>query len=73
MIRGLWAEEATRLLSEQWVNVYEVSGLSEAIFYCSLQVQDLGQFLGEFGAADWFIEPTDEDGNVMSMQEALQR
>jgi hypothetical protein len=58
MIKGLWADDAAKLLPHQWVNVYEISGILGANFYCSLQVQELNKFINEFGAADWFLELT---------------
>jgi hypothetical protein len=68
MIKGIWADEANQFHPEQWVNVYEISPLG-AIYYSSCQVKHLD--LEELGGWDYGIEPTDEDGNVMSMTAAL--
>jgi len=68
MIKGIWADEADQLHPEQWVNVYEVSPLG-AIYCFSCQVKNFD--LDELDGWDYGLEPTDEDGNVMSVPEAL--
>ena len=69
MIHGIWADMADQFHPLQWVNVYEIS--FGAIFHSSCQVKDLD--LEELGDWDYGLEPTDENGNVMSVNEARQR
>jgi hypothetical protein len=68
MIFGLYADEAiTKFAPGQWVNVYEVlprGYLSEATM-SSLPEEVLDDPEG------YFLEPTDDDGNPMSLRRAL--
>ncbi len=41
MIKGVYADEANKLNPEQWVNIYHVDFMGEAIFHSSCQVKDL--------------------------------
>ena len=67
MIKGIYAEEADQLHPEQWVNVYEIDVCGRAIYHSSCQVKELDlDYPEEYG-----LEPTDEDGNLMSVKEAL--
>jgi hypothetical protein len=67
MIKGIYADEADKLNPEQWVNVYEIDVCGRAIFHSSCQVKELDlEYPEEYG-----LEPTDEDGNWMSLFEAL--
>lgn len=67
MIKGIYADEADKLNPEQWVNVYQIDFTGRAIFHSSCQVEELDlDYPEEYG-----LEPTDEDGNLMSLQEAF--
>jgi hypothetical protein len=68
MVFGLYADEAmTRFAPGQWVNVYEVlpAGYVSEATMSSLPDEVLDD------PEDYFLEPTDEDGNPMSLRQAL--
>lgn len=67
MIKGIYAEFAEQLNPEQWVNVYEIDVCGRAVFYCSCQVKELDLDDPE----EYGLEPTDSDGNLMSVKEAF--
>lgn len=67
MIKGIYADEADKLHPEQWVNVYEIDVCGRAIYHSSCQVKDLNLDEPE----EYGLEPTDEDGNLMSVKEAF--
>jgi hypothetical protein len=70
MIQGIWLDEAEKFHPEQWVNVYEVSAVG-VIYSCSCQVADLNK-LSE-GFWEYGLEPTDENGNPISVKAAIAR
>jgi hypothetical protein len=66
-IKGIYADESERFHPEQWVNVYELDVCGRTVFYCSCQVKDLDLDDEE----EYGLEPTDADGNVISVKTAL--
>jgi hypothetical protein len=69
MIKGIYADEADELHPEQWVNVYKIDVYGRAIYHSSCQVNELDLDDPE----EYGLEPTDEDGNLMSVIEAFKR
>lgn len=67
MIKGIYADEADKLHPEQWVNVYQIDVTDGAIYHSSCQVKELNLDDSE----EYGLEPTDEDGNLMSVKQAL--
>lgn len=67
MIKGIYADEADRLHPEQWVNIYHVDFMGEAIFHSSCQVKDLNLDDPE----EYGLELTDENGNVRGARKRL--
>jgi hypothetical protein len=59
MIRGIWAEDAHTLNPEQWVNVYEVGVMDDAVFQLTCQVKELPDLI-DLKMADYCLEPTEE-------------
>jgi hypothetical protein len=67
MIKRIYADEADKLNPEQWVNVYHVDFMGEAIFHSSCQVKDLNLDKPE----EYGLELTDENGNVRGARKRL--
>jgi hypothetical protein len=67
MIKGIYADEASSLHPEQWVNVYHLDFTGKAIFHSSCQVKDLNLDEPE----EYGLELTDEDGNVRGVRKRL--
>lgn len=65
-IKGIYGDESHLFSPEQWVNVY-VNHCDRAIFYASMQVKDLKEF---FDHDEFLLEPTTEEGEIMSIAEA---
>jgi hypothetical protein len=69
MINGVYADEAYKLDPEQWVNVYHLDFMDEAIYHSSCQVKELNlEYPEEYG-----LELVDENGDLMSFKEAFNR
>lgn len=71
MIHGIWSDEADRFHPDQWVNVWLVHACQTSEFYCSAQVKDLPELMADHD--EYGLEPTDEDGTVMTVSEAVRR
>ena len=67
IVRGIWADEH-RFDPEQWVNVYQVEIYDRLSYYTSCQVKELEQLGVDTG--EFYLEPTDEDGNLMAISQA---
>lgn len=66
MIIGLYADEAHRLKSDVWVNDWEIDGDGRAEFYGDCRVEDL-----DVSDSDYGLEPVDEEGNAIALENAL--
>lgn len=67
-ILGIQADLAELFHPDQWVNVYDaVTGG----FFCECQVQHLVVVLMDREPADYHLQPTDEAGVAMALNEAL--
>lgn len=66
-IKGVWAD-LHRFHANQWVNVYQLEGYGGLSYYTSCQVKELEQLGAD--TEEFFLEPTDEDGNLISVREA---
>jgi hypothetical protein len=67
-IKGIYGDESHLFNPEQWVNVY-VNQCDRAIYWGSMQVQDLKYHDDH---EEFLLEPTTEDGEIMSIAEAKQ-
>ena len=66
MIIGIYAEDRHLLHPDQWVNVYVLGECDRASYYCSSQVKDLGDLDDD----EYGLEPVNEYGDEMSVEEA---
>lgn len=66
-IKGIYGDESHLFSPEQWVNVY-VNQCDRAIYYMSCQVEDLKYYDDH---EDFLLEPTTEDGELMTVAEAM--
>lgn len=68
LIKGIYGDESHLFSPKQWVNVYVNQG-DHAIYYMTCQVEDLkdNDDLDEF-----LLEPTNGDGELMTVAEAKQ-
>jgi hypothetical protein len=68
MICGLYADEAaSKFAPAQYVNVYEVPTRA---FYCDARMDSLPEEVAD-DPEGYFLEPTTEGGDVMSLRAAL--
>lgn len=82
-VYGVTAELADEFSPQQWVNLYQLDpGLEEAElhFWRKCQIRDIPAILaGSFCTGDhaflsnFALEPLDEQGNVISVQQALDK
>jgi hypothetical protein len=68
MINVIYQLRLHKLHPEQWVNVYHIDFMGEAIFHSSCQVKDLNLDDEE----EYGLEPIDEDGNLMSVKDVVE-
>lgn len=72
-INGVPAEEAYRFHPEQWVNLwlFQYNGSNDVSFYCCSQVWNLAEAIGDYDIDEFVLEPVTEDGEEMSLQQAI--
>ncbi|TYQ29187.1 hypothetical protein PseudUWO311_03395 [Pseudanabaena sp. UWO311] len=70
MIKGIYGDEYQQFQPEQWVNVYRRDSCDRAIYYATMQIDDL-KWRDE-PLEDFLLEPVTEMGDVMSVEEAKQ-
>jgi hypothetical protein len=71
---GITADLGGELDPEQWVNLYQldpIQGEAEIHYRGKYQVKDLSIVLADQALAQFVLEPLDEQGNVISVQQAL--
>lgn len=71
---GITADLASEFDPEQWVNLYQIDpiqGEAQIHFRGKHQVKDLSEVLSEQSPAQFVVEPLDGQGNVISVQQAL--
>jgi hypothetical protein len=69
MIGGIYGDEYKQFHPEQWVNVYKRDCIDRAIYYATMQIDDLKW---REDLEDFLLEPITETGDVMSVEEAKQ-
>jgi hypothetical protein len=69
LIKGIYGDESHLFSPEQWVNVY-VNQCDRAVYYSTTQVKYLKQE-PDYDLEDFLLEPVTEDGEVMSVKEAM--
>jgi hypothetical protein len=69
MIGGIYGDEYKQFHPEQWVNVYKRDCIDRAIYYATMQIDDLKC---REDLEDFLLEPVTEIGDVMSVEEAKQ-
>ena len=70
VIKGIYGDESHLFSPKQWVNVY-VNQCDRAVYYCTTQVKYLKQE-PDYDLEDFLLEPTTEEGEIMSIDEAKQ-
>jgi hypothetical protein len=73
-VHGILADLADELSPEQWINLYQldpVEGEAHLHYRGKYQVKELPQILANASLTDYALEPLDEQGNVISVQQAL--
>lgn len=73
-IYGIMADLAGEFSPEQWVNLYQldpVLGEAELHFWRRCRVKEIPDVLGNAALSGFAVEPIDEHGNVISVQQAL--
>jgi hypothetical protein len=73
-IYGITADLANEFSPEQWVNLYQldpVLGEEELHFWRKCQVKEIPDVLGSAALSRFAVEPLDDQGNVISVQQAL--
>jgi len=71
---GVTADLADEFAPNQWINLYQIDpiqGEAEIHYRGRYQVKDLSVVLADRAIAEFVLEPLDEQGNVISVQEAL--
>jgi hypothetical protein len=68
MVKGIYGDEYQQFKDEQWVNVYRRDCTDRAIYYATMQIDDLKW--RDDPLEDFLLEPVTEDGEVMSVEEA---
>lgn len=71
---GITADLAAEFTPEQWVNLYQIDpiqGESQIHYRGKHQVKDLTVVLIDQSPAQFVLEPLDEQGNIISVQQAL--
>jgi hypothetical protein len=69
MIGGIYGDEYQQFNRDQWVNVYRRDSCDRAIYYATMQIDDLKW---REDLEDFLLEPVTEMGEVMSVEEAKQ-
>lgn len=69
MIGGIYGDEYQQFNRDQWVNVYRRDSCDRAIYYATMQIDDLKW---RENLEDFLLEPVTEMGDVMSVEEAKQ-
>jgi len=67
-IRGIYGDEWHLFSSKQWVNVY-VNQSDRAVYWGTMQIEDLKYHDDH---EEFLLEPTTEDGELISVAEAKQ-
>lgn len=73
-IVGITADLSDEFSPEQWVNLYQldpIQGEAEIHYRGKYQVKDLSVVLADRSPAQFVLEPLDGQGNVISVQQAL--
>jgi hypothetical protein len=73
-IHGITADMAEELNAQQWVNLYRLDpalGEQQLHYVGKYQVKDLSTILANNNLSDFAVEPLDEQGNVISVQQAI--
>ena len=73
-VRGVTAELAQEFHPEQWVNVYQLDPElgEEALHYRGrCQIKALAHLIGASGRDQFALEPLDQAGHVISVQQAF--
>jgi hypothetical protein len=71
---GITADLADEFSPEQWVNLYQLDPVQREDhlhYWGKCQVKDLPDMLSDTLPSDFALEPLDEQGNVISVQQAL--
>lgn len=71
---AITADLSDEFSPEQWVNLYQldpVQGEAEIHYRGKYQVKDLSVVLADRSPAQFVLEPVDGQGNVISVQQAL--
>lgn len=71
---GITADLADEFSPEQWVNLYQldpIQGEAEIHYRGKYQIKDLSHLLANQSLAQFVLEPLDEQGNIISVQQAL--
>lgn len=71
---GITADLAGEFDPEQWVNLYQIDpiqGEAQIHYQGKYQVKSLSTVLADQSPAQFVLEPLDEQGNVISVQQAL--
>ena len=69
MVKGIYGDEYKQFKGDQWVNVYRRDCMDRAIYYATMQIDDL-KWEEDEDLEDFLLEPITEDGEVMSVEEA---
>ncbi|WP_434683990.1 hypothetical protein [Pseudanabaena minima] len=69
MVKGIYGDEYKQFKGDQWVNVYRRDCMDRAIYYATMQIDDLKC---REDLEDFLLEPVTEMGDVMSVEEAKQ-
>jgi hypothetical protein len=69
MIKGIFAFDRNLFHPEQWVNVYCVDCGERSSYYATMQIKDVDTLVDE-RPDEYGLEPTDENGDLMSVKEA---
>lgn len=70
VIKGIYGDEAHLFSPEQWVNLY-INQCDRAIYYSTTQVKYVAA-QPDYDLEDFLLEPTTEDGEIMTIAEAKQ-
>lgn len=71
---GITADLAGEFDPEQWVNLYQIDpiqGEAQIHYRGRHQVKSLSTMLADQSLAQFVLEPLDEQGNIISVQQAL--
>jgi hypothetical protein len=73
-IHGITADLANEFSAQQWVNLYQLDptlGEQQLHYLGRYQVKDLSTVLADDNPSAFAVEPLDEQGNAISVQQAI--